>query len=77
MPHLNNDERKILTRWRLVLGKAAEQQGICIAGGDEEAQRIEALVGYLFGDAAGDNQPKGRQGGLGPGLRDERAPLGR
>lgn len=69
MPDLTNDQRKALTRWRLVLGKAAEQHGIEIESGDEEARRIEALVGFLFGsaDGGGDAKPKDRSGGLGPG----------
>ena len=36
-----------LARWRLVLGKIAEQHGIS-CGGDDEAERIERLVGFLF-----------------------------
>lgn len=63
-----------LTRWRLVLGKAAEQHGIGIGAGDEEAQRIEALVGFLFGDGGGDKGGPGsgksdsdRSASLGPG----------
>jgi len=69
MPDLTNDQRKALTRWRLVLGKAAEQHGIEIESGDDEARRIEALVGFLFGpaDSGGDVKPKDRSGGLGPG----------
>jgi Mg-chelatase subunit ChlD len=67
MADLTNDERKTLTRWRLVLGKTAEQHGICIGGDDEESRRIEALVGYLFGPSNGDDPPKDRTGGLGPG----------
>jgi Mg-chelatase subunit ChlD len=60
-----------LTRWRLVLGKSAEQHGIQIAAGDEQAARIEALVGFLFApEGSGKGQSPstgGRQGGLGPG----------
>jgi Mg-chelatase subunit ChlD len=64
-----------LTRWRLVLGKSAEQHGIGIGAGDEEAQRIEALVGFLFGDdgsgqgkgGGGDKSTNDRTGGIGPG----------
>lgn len=75
MANLNNEQRKTLTRWRLVLGKDAEQHGISIAVGDSEAQRIEALVGYLFGPSDGGDgsggdgnaRPKERTGGLGPG----------
>jgi Mg-chelatase subunit ChlD len=66
MPDLTND-RQTLTRWRLVLGKTAEQYGICIGVGDEEASRIEALVGFLFADSGSQGQTKNRQGGLGQG----------
>lgn len=70
MADLTNEQRQTLTRWRLVLGKSAEGQGICIGSGDgyEEACRIEALVGYLFGSSGGGNtQPKERTGSIGPG----------
>lgn len=67
MPELTNDQRQTLTRWRLVLGKTAEQHGICLAGDDDEARRIESLVGYLFAEPGGQSQNNDRQGGLGPG----------
>lgn len=68
MANLTSDQRQMLTRWRLVLGKDAEQHGICLGPDDEEARRIEALVGYLFGDSGGgEAQSKDRAGGLGPG----------
>lgn len=69
MADLTNQQRQTLTRWRLVLGAAAEQHGICIGSDDQEAQRIEALVGYLFDspDGSGQGQSKDRQGSLGPG----------
>src|SRR5262245_7057714 len=51
MPDLTSDQRRMLTRWRLVLGASAEQHGISLAGDDEEARRIEVLVGFLFGPA--------------------------
>ena len=58
-----------LTRWRLVLGDVAQQHGICIAGGDDEAQRIDALVGFLFegGTGGASGKPKDRSGGTGRG----------
>jgi Mg-chelatase subunit ChlD len=55
-----------LARWRLVLGKSAEQQGISCAG-DEGCQRIEQLVGFLFGKGGGDGTGGG--GGAGSGRR--------
>jgi Mg-chelatase subunit ChlD len=71
MAELDHDQRRMLTRWRLVLGKTAQQHGICIGEGDDEANRIEALVGFLFGDAddkgQGGGRTKDRQEGLGPG----------
>jgi Mg-chelatase subunit ChlD len=65
MGNLSAEQRKTLTRWRLVLGKNAEAHGIGL-GGDEEAERIESLVGFLF---EGGNQGKRqvRTGGTGPG----------
>ncbi len=36
-----------LARWRLVLGRTAEEHGINCEG-EAEAQRIEQLVGFLF-----------------------------
>jgi Mg-chelatase subunit ChlD len=50
----------LLARWRLVLGKNAEQQGISCAG-DADCQRIEDLVGFLF-DESSDGQPGSGQG---------------
>lgn len=73
MPDLTRDQRKTLTRWRLVLGKSAEQHGIGIAGDDAESRRVQALVGFLFGEGAGGPggsappKPGDRTGGLGPG----------
>jgi Mg-chelatase subunit ChlD len=67
-------QRQTLTRWRLVLGSTAEQHGITVDGADAQAARVEALVGFLFGDSAGDGRggsdkpkPGDRRGGLGPG----------
>lgn len=66
MADLTSDDRRMLTRWRLVLGQTAEQHGIDL-GDDEEARRIEGLVGYLYAPAGGDDRPQDRTGGLGPG----------
>jgi len=63
---LTHAQRKTLTRWRLVLGKAAEEHGIGL-GDDEKMQRIEALVGFLFGTPGGKQKPGDRTGGHGPG----------
>ncbi len=75
MSELSDIDRHTLARWRLVLGKAAEQHGIG-CGGDEDCESVAPLVGYLFGDdgegAGGFGVPgaagkklKGRQGGKG------------
>ena len=62
MADLTHAQRKTLTRWRLVLGKAAEEHGIGL-GDDEKMQRIEALVGFLFGTPGGKQKPGDRTGG--------------
>ncbi|CAN5731511.1 VWA domain-containing protein [soil metagenome] len=58
-----------LARWRLVLGKVAEEHGID-CGGNAEAERIEQLVGFLFepreGQGGAGRSPAGRAGGRGP-----------
>lgn len=64
---MSNDPHT-LARWRLVLGKVAEGHGIG-CGGDENAERIEQLVGFLF--EPDESQGKGgkssdRTGGRGP-----------
>lgn len=63
-------DRQTLARWRVVLGKAAEQQGIS-CDGMAEYERIDALVGFLFGEGpgkgGGKQPPKSRHGGLGGG----------
>jgi Mg-chelatase subunit ChlD len=53
-----------LARWRLVLGKTAEQHGIS-CGGDGDAERVEKLVGFLFEPGGGGG--KGGRGGGGGG----------
>jgi Mg-chelatase subunit ChlD len=67
-------QNQTLTRWRLILGKSAEQQGISLGSGDDaaDAARLEALLGFLFepggnDSPGGQSRPKDRQGGLGPG----------
>jgi Mg-chelatase subunit ChlD len=56
-----------LARWRLVLGKSAQEHGLGGAG-DEACERVGRLVGFLFGEE-GDGEggrAGGRQGGKGP-----------
>jgi Mg-chelatase subunit ChlD len=59
-------QTQMLTRWRLVLGDSAEEHGICITD-DEEARRVDALVGFLFAPEGNGKQSKDRSGGSGPG----------
>jgi len=67
---MSNSNAQMLARWRLVLGEDAEAQGIN-TGDDEQCQRIEKLIGFLFKPAdesdgpGGKRPPKDRQGGLG------------
>lgn len=55
-----------LARWRLVLGRAAESQGISCSG-QAEAERIEQLVGFLF--ESGQGKSEGGRGGRQAGER--------
>ena len=66
---LSSADRHTLSRWRLILGQQAEDHSISCAG-DAECQRIEELVGFLFGEGgggggAGKGRAGGRQGGRG------------
>ena len=63
-------DAQTLARWRLVLGKVAEQYGIG-CGGDDRAERVEQLVGFLFepgntGGGRGNRSSSDRSGGSGP-----------
>ncbi|MDY3553821.1 VWA domain-containing protein [Gemmata sp. JC717] len=60
-----------LARWRLVLGKTAEQHGIN-CGGDGDAERVEELVGFLF-EPGGEGNGGGRGGRGGRGRSASRA----
>lgn len=57
-----NDESHLLARWRLVLGKGAEQQQITCQG-DAECERVESLVGFLFDESGPKPKSRDRQGG--------------
>ncbi|CAN5335027.1 hypothetical protein BH10CYA1_BH10CYA1_15730 [soil metagenome] len=57
-------------RWRLVLGKAAEQHGIT-CGGDDDCSSVAPLVGYLFGDD-GESAGGGGAGSMGRRKTKER-----
>lgn len=61
------EENHFLARWRLVLGKAAEEQMITCEG-DSECERVEELIGFLFeGDGSGQAGGGARKGGRGGG----------
>jgi len=63
---LSSVDQQPLSRWRLVLGNTAEEHGISCQG-DAEVQRIEELIGFLFGEENGGGRAAstGRQGGTG------------
>src|SRR5215211_1830744 len=75
MAELTAQQRQSLSRWRLVLGQAAEEHGITLDSADAAMARVEALVGFLFeGGGDGKGQPgqspqrqRGRTVGKGPG----------
>lgn len=66
-------DRETLARWRLVLGQAAEQH--CIScGGDARAERIEGLIGFLFGEGcSGAGSADGSDQGGGAGGKPRRS----
>ena len=64
-PKVHADDSHNLARWRLVLGKDAEQHQIQCHG-DGQCERIEGLVGFLFGEE-GTGGGAGRSGGSGGG----------
>jgi Mg-chelatase subunit ChlD len=57
----NEQDRETLTRWRLVLGKEAEQHGMSCEGNDQ-AQQVEELIGFLFQDVDGEGREGQGQG---------------
>jgi len=57
------DKQQILARWRLVLGKEAEQEKIN-CGDNKEMLRIERLLEYLF-EGGGESKGKKERGGKG------------
>ncbi len=64
-------DRHTIARWRLLLGKEAEKQSLSCAG-DAACERIERLVGFLFGESSGGGgqgrtRSGDRSGGLGGG----------
>ncbi|MCI0359867.1 MAG: VWA domain-containing protein [Planctomycetaceae bacterium] len=59
-------DQHTLARWRLVLGKSAEECGVSCAG-DADCERIEQLVGFLFQPGDSQGGPSGRGGRQGGG----------
>ncbi len=57
-----------LARWRLVLGKEAEEHGVGL-GDEDQCQRVESLVGFLFDEGHG---PAGKRGAA-DGASDDRS----
>ncbi len=66
---MDDQDRHAVARWRLVLGQDAEKQRLSCAG-DADCERIERLVGFVFGEGGcgegGDPRASGR-GGAGRG----------
>jgi uncharacterized protein with von Willebrand factor type A (vWA) domain len=58
------NEREVLSRWRLCLGRGAEAHGLQLDGG-REAQRADDVLEYVFGPEEGGEGAEGssRQGG--------------
>ncbi len=65
-PH---SERHMLARWRLILGRSADEHGIVL---DEDCEKIESLVGFVFEPAPLQERTRGRDGG--PGHRELQLP---
>jgi Mg-chelatase subunit ChlD len=68
MKPLSDDDRHTLARWRLVLGKSAEEQGIS-CGGDADCERVGELVGFLFDEGRGKGEPATGKGSRTSGSR--------
>jgi Mg-chelatase subunit ChlD len=56
-----NIDKHTLARWRLILGKDAEQHSITCEG-DGECERIEDLVGFLFEEGGGEGESQSGEG---------------
>lgn len=57
-----NRDSPTIARWRLVLGREAEAEGLTL-GGDRDLQRIDDLVGFLYEPPAGGGKSGSRSGG--------------
>lgn len=63
------DDVAALSRWRLVLGRAAEEHGVSLAPGMGH-EDVDAVCGYLFDEGTGGkkrSRKSGRKGGRGGG----------
>jgi Mg-chelatase subunit ChlD len=59
---VSDADREMLARWRLALGKTAEECGIDIGMSQEEARRVEGALGFVYDEQKG--------GGSGPSRLD-------
>lgn len=59
-----------LARWRLILGRAAEEHAINCQG-DADCERIERLIGFVFGEQSGEGE-KARATNRGAGRESSR-----
>ena len=63
------EDGNMLARWRLVLGKDAESQGIGLSGGSggeaADARQAEDVLGFVYGSGGGRGGGGGSRGGRG------------
>lgn len=50
---LDEKGRELVGRWRLVLGKTAEERGLHVDGGDARARSAQAAIDFVFDDGGG------------------------
>lgn len=62
-PTHKQSQAELASRWRLVLGKEAEEHGMGLCGAGED---VEGLLGYVFGMGASDSTDE-RRASLNPG----------
>lgn len=55
LSELSDDERAMVNRWRLVLGKDAEKRGLCLSGTNrkEDCEGAEGALAFLYADERG------------------------
>ncbi len=70
---MKTPSRQTLSRWRLVLGRAAEPHHIGLAADEAELRQVAQVLDYLFdgadqaADSTGTSPATTRRGGAGPG----------